>query len=170
MAETTDHVYDLVLKVDADYDARVTEAIEFLESHLIGEVPAVLTELRDAVSRTLWDGWDRDNVAVQIVGENGQPLTGEGDDLSPAEFDAIENEIEAMAAWENSPEGIAEIALQERLAAFLQAHREETMTKYRAWLEEQAERFDQARADWERRRRAELRAAFDAAEEEKGNP
>ncbi|WP_454130526.1 hypothetical protein [Microbacterium aurum] len=170
MSAGSDHVelpvYELVLDVDRQLDDELQKALEYVRDRLVGEIPSVLTEIGDAVTTTFLAGHASEGIPIRIVDENGDPI-----ELTPL-TDQQEAEADAAAAeydaWADSTDGATELDRADRLFDFIEARKRDTEHAYRAWLEERAGEFLDAKDAWHRARRATLEAEFDAHAGERG--
>ncbi len=154
--------YELVIEVDGDLEDELLEAMDYLRERLLGDIPDVLSDLASAVSGALWQGYAAGGVAVVLTNDAGEPI-GAPVDQTPEEAAREEEAIASYSAWVESNEGQAELERENQFYDFLAAHADETAELERAWLNDRAEQFTQARNEWQRERRAALQTQFDAA-------
>lgn len=153
--------YPLVVHVTPELNEQLETAIDYLQGRVLGRVPAVFIKFANDVSDALWEGWARDDVAVQLVSDSGEPLSVDGDEPPAPEQLTPEDEA-AWIAEMSSPE----FDIEQRRAEYLFSKKDETTQLYLAWLEDQAADHRRRVAEWNEERRAALRAQFDAAEHE----
>lgn len=115
---------------------------DFLEERLIGRVPNHLQSLVFAVQ-------DADTRAID-TDDDGEPFTFDTADEARLEADAAEAELQANEA-----------ARRER-DDWERAQHARVEREYNAWLNEYAEKFDQARGAWWRNRTEQLHGEYDA--------
>ena len=152
--------YRFTTDVDGERVSQVEDALVYVKRRLLGRVPRVLVELCTQLTGAFWDGAAASGDATRIAGVTGKRLssTSAVDDRTPEQVAEDEAAAAELAAWNASPQGVRENAFGD----FLEARRGETELAYRAWLEEQADAFTRARAQWRLTRRDQLRSEFAA--------
>lgn len=166
--DTADPGFAVTMQVTGEHEEALQDALDYLRDRLLGEIPPVLTDLVAEVSRVVWEGYARDGIAVQIVGDAVAPL---GAPSEPSAEDLAEEAaaVAAYEAWITSPEGRAEDERAEQLWQFREAHAAETAELYRSWVESRAALFRRARLAWHRSRQATLEEQFAADDSTEGN-
>lgn len=152
--------YRFTTLVDGARVNEVEDALGYVERRLLGRVPRVFVELFTELFDAFWDGAAASGDAIRIVGAAGGslPSTSAVGDRTPEQVAEDEAAAAELDAWNASPEGVRENAFGE----FLEGRRVESELAYRAWLEDQAEAFARARAQWRLARRDQLRSEFAA--------
>lgn len=160
--------FTVTMEVTGAHEEAMNDALDYLRERLLGPIPEVFTEIAAEVSRTVWEGYSREGVAIRIVGEDGQPLA-EPRDQTPEEIAEEAAAVEGYVAWMESPEGRAELDRDERFYEFTEAHKAETAALYASWLESRAQLFRRASKDWHRERREALKEQFAETEKNQEN-
>lgn len=152
--------YRFTTVVDGERVNQAEEALGYVERRLLGRVPRVLVELCTQLTGAFWDGAAASGDAIRIVAAAGGslPSTSAVEDRTPEQVAEDKAAAAELDAWNASPEGVRENAFGD----FLEARRVESELAYGAWLEEQADAFTRARAQWRLTRRDQLRSEFAA--------
>ena len=148
----------------------VEAALDYRDHRLIGEVPQVLQVLCGIVAAQLWAEWRESWSRVRV-----HMPQGERAEYSQAELAADDRAIELasqeyraagvpLTRWEQSLEGKAASETRHRRSAFVSARSAETRALRAEWLEQEARDFSERRTVWEKKRHAELMAAYETAE------
>lgn len=148
-----------VIELSYEDAERLHDAIEYIEERVIGFTPPVLRHIEGA----LWAADDRPLRLVPDPPESPAALDRPSGEPQPEEWSPTDEEEAAIAelvAWEQSDEGRAAYAAQDRFAAFVDEQMPHERAAFVAWLDDQARRFTAERDDWRRRWREQLRHDF----------